>query len=108
MYPLDDHAIHELLLVYCGRGRHALTQDVISSKNSNQQLTSLALSDALNTLIPCRQEDPHQRVDARFCVIKNPSGLWKHDKETGEQDASEELQRFRDADTVFVEVSHLA
>ncbi|KAG4062452.1 hypothetical protein PC123_g2700 [Phytophthora cactorum] len=109
MLPLNDRAIHELLLVYVARGRHALKQDSGSSWDSNQQFTSLALSDAVNTLIPSRQTDSKQPAGTRFCVIKNPQGLWKQNngwkqsKATGEQDDSEELQGFREADVVFVE-----
>ncbi|KAF4046290.1 hypothetical protein GN244_ATG01308 [Phytophthora infestans] len=97
MLALSDSAIHELLLVYAVRGRHALTH----ASDSNQQLTSLALSDAVNTLIPCRKSGSNQPAGARFCVIKNPRGFWKQSNITGNQE--DLLLDFRDADFVFIE-----
>ncbi|GMG14687.1 unnamed protein product [Phytophthora fragariaefolia] len=107
MQPLDDHAIHELLLVYVARGKFGDTQDENSRVDSNHQLTSLAFSDAINTLIPCRQVDTNQRAYASFCVIKNPRGLLKQEKATSGHDEfsySGELQQFVDADIAFVEL----
>ncbi|KAG7379898.1 hypothetical protein PHYPSEUDO_008020 [Phytophthora pseudosyringae] len=106
MHPLSAHAIHELLLIYVARASR--TSDTVSNvDDSKERLTSLALSDAVNTLVPCRQTDPNQQVGARFCVIKNPRGLWKQNKETEDQDDAKAVQRFCDADIVFVEVSVL-
>lgn len=107
MYPLDDRAIHELLLIYVARGNRALSQDGSTDVNPTQQLTSLAYSDAVNTLMPCREIDSNPRAASPFCVIKNARGLCKQDKGTSGHDDfsySEDFQRFTDADIVFVEV----
>ncbi|KAL3656898.1 hypothetical protein V7S43_018236 [Phytophthora oleae] len=95
MHPLTDEALHELLLVYVARGRRGVGSGVLS----NQWLTSLACSDAINTLLPCRQKEG---VGSSFCVIKNPRGLWKLSKETGKRDP-EDFESFTDADIVFAE-----
>jgi hypothetical protein len=108
MLPLDDPTLHELLLVYVARGRRGLAQEKSSSVNSTQHLTSLALSDAVSRLVPCRQDDSSQRTGARLCMIKAPRGLWEQDNELVKQatsSCSEAIQRFREADAVFVEVS---
>ncbi|GMF64553.1 unnamed protein product [Phytophthora lilii] len=109
MHALDDNAIHELLLIYVARGKCVPRQDENLRMDTAQRLTSLALSDAVNTLLPCPQLNSNQPVAAPFCIIKNPSGLWSEDKKTSEQDValfSGELQRFRDADILFIEVQY--
>ncbi|KAL4132928.1 hypothetical protein PRIC2_003257 [Phytophthora ramorum] len=105
MVPLEDNIIHELLLLHVARGRNVLTHSQSSTGISNQQLTSLALSDAVNTLVPHGQADSNQRTGDRFCVIRNPQGLCDHDKETRDASISKEFQCFRDADVVVVECS---
>ncbi|KAG1686510.1 hypothetical protein DVH05_006476 [Phytophthora capsici] len=99
MHPLTDEAIHELLLVYVARGRRNMN----SSVQSSQIPTSLAFSDALNKLLPCRQTGCDQHSDSRFCLIKNPRGLWRLNNEAGEQNPSEDFKSFTDADVVFAE-----
>ncbi|KAE9002794.1 hypothetical protein PF005_g11817 [Phytophthora fragariae] len=106
MHPLDDRAIHELLLIYVARGNRVLLQNGSTGVNPSQQLTSLAYSDAVNTLMPCREIDCNPRAASPFCVIKNARGLCKQHKGTSGHDDfsySEEFQRLADADIVFVE-----
>lgn len=108
MHPLDDRAIHELLFIYVARGKHTLMQDGSASVDSNEKLTSLAYSDAVNTLIPCRRVESNKRAASPFCVIKNARGLCQQDGGLSAQNESSyatELQQFADADIVFVEVS---
>ncbi|KAE9240754.1 hypothetical protein PF002_g9606 [Phytophthora fragariae] len=80
MHPLDDRAIHELLLIYVARGNRVLLQN--------------------------GSTDCNPRAASPFCVIKNARGLCKQHKGTSGHDDfsySEEFQRLADADIVFVE-----
>ncbi|KAF1330372.1 hypothetical protein FI667_g5136, partial [Globisporangium splendens] len=80
MRPLDPSCIHELLLVYVARARSSSNERDSSGPSdrgaSQQQLSSLAASDAISSLLPHHLEQQEQQMVYQ-CVIKNPGALWK-------------------------------
>lgn len=87
MKPLDQKAIHELLLVYVARGRQECTE---ASSSGGARLASLAMSDSISTLYPATHEHnssedatqdepaaPTKPPSVHQCTIKSPRSLWK-------------------------------
>lgn len=119
MKPLDEHSVHELLLVYIARGKHG--NDVASSSSTpSHQLTSLAASDSISVLLPKHLASGDQQsapgsqnppVATHQCTIKNPGSLWKKGttvaKRNGASDGMEP-HFLSAADSVFVEVRAIA
>lgn len=123
MAALDARAIHELLLVYVARGCQQS-----SASGATTQLTSLAMSDAISTLLPrnltlrnSSSGDNDSETAApcvRQCAITHPGSLWKAPAQSGRtlrqrtrapSDASDQLfAAIRTADQLYVQVRPIA
>lgn len=113
MKPLDDKAIHELLLVYVARGRRECYE--------SNRLASLAISDSISTLFPAvhelsnSEDDKHEGPaaseklpSAHQCTIKDPGSLWKQGRAVKRAgvSASEntDVQAISSAEYLYIEV----
>lgn len=118
MKPLDDKAIHELLLVHVARGRQECYE---SASKDSSRLTSLAISDSISTLFPAihelssSEDDNHEGPTASEkspniyqCTIKNPGSLWKQGRAVKRAgvSASEntDAQAISSAEYLYIEV----